>query len=125
MVQKIWRRLFSQVLVGQVSERSPRLPGQREQVAVAAHQNVGPAAPRKVEKRLIVRVPALDRALLRRLDGFAVRKVVRQQFYSVVVGQAKFGIAENSPDLKFSRTTCNWRATPFSPMLPKPGKVPG
>jgi len=54
------------------------LSGQRQQVLVAGHQQIGISALGQIEQGLILGVPARNGAFVRWIEAFAVGNVLRQ-----------------------------------------------
>ena len=100
-----------------------RLSSQRQQVLIAAHQEIGFTALGQVEKRLIVGVPAHGCASFRQFDQFAVRKILGQQFSCVVRGEPEFRVTENPREFGGGCARDKRNAATFAPMLAEPSQA--
>jgi hypothetical protein len=85
--------------VGSFNQKSC-LPSQDQQILIAAYQHIGSTALGQVQKRLIVCVPAYGCASFCRLNHFAVRKIVGQQFSCIVWGEPEFRVTENPREFR-------------------------
>ncbi len=100
-----------------------RLPSQRQQILIAANQQIRSTALSQIQKHLIVSIPAHRRASFCHIDHFAVRKIIGQQFPCVVGGESKFRVTKNPRKLRRGCVRDQRHAATFAPMLPEPGQA--
>ena len=88
-------------------DRNGTLPRDGQQVVVSGHHGGGVACQGELQKRQVCRIPA--RGHVRRLrhdDGFAPRKVLGQQIFSLILRQAELGIAQHPDELAGRSVAC-------------------
>jgi len=92
---------------------------------ITADQEIRSAALCKVQKGLIVGVPAPPQGCtsFRPFDHLAVREIVGQQLPRIVGRKPKFWVTENPRDFRGGRTRDQRHATTFAPMLTQPSQA--
>jgi hypothetical protein len=99
------------------------LPSQYQQVLIAANQQIGSPALSQVQKRLIVCVATQACAFFYRLDHFAIRKIISQQFSRLVRGEPELWVTEDTRKLRGSCARDQGHAPTIAPMLSEPSQA--
>jgi hypothetical protein len=89
-------------------DEKPRLPGQSQQISIATNQQIGFPALGEVEERLIVWVPTYQLAPCCHLDDFAIRKILSQEFPTIIGGELELWIAQNPGELRYGGARNQW-----------------
>jgi hypothetical protein len=93
------------------------LSGKYQQVLIATDEQIGWTALGQIQKRLIAGISTHCWTSLCHLDHFTVRKILSQQFSSIVSGKPEFRVTENPREFRGGCMRDQRDGATFTPVL--------